>query len=127
MPKSLLFWTAAAWTGVIAFFCLIQLHKVPLGNVANLDKYVHVFFHFVFTLLWALFFKKQIKKADKLKPLVLSFFLSVFFGIGIEILQELCTTTRKADLFDVMANMTGAVLAVGLLFFCDRYSGSNAN
>lgn len=38
--------------------------------------------------------------------------LSVFFGIIIEILQGLYTTTRREDILDVAANVFGATLAV---------------
>tara|TARA_R110000868_G_scaffold144149_1_gene362878 strand:- start:4705 stop:4911 length:207 start_codon:yes stop_codon:yes gene_type:complete len=56
------------------------------------------------------------------KPFFSSFVLSVFFGITIEILQELLTTTRTADVFDVLANITGATLAivVMILFYKSR-------
>jgi len=47
-----------------------------------------------------------------MKPLLISFLLSFGFGISIEILQELFTTTRHADLFDVLANLTGATIAI---------------
>jgi glycopeptide antibiotics resistance protein len=39
-------------------------------------------------------------------------FFSLFFGIGIEVLQSRLTTTRNGDFFDVLANFTGALLAL---------------
>lgn len=48
-------------------------------------------------------------------PLIASFLFSVFFGIGIEIAQELFTTTRHAEVFDVLANLSGATLAVAMV------------
>lgn len=45
-------------------------------------------------------------------PLMIAFMLSVFFGIAIEVLQGLYTTTRKEDALDVAANISGATLAV---------------
>ena len=38
-------------------------------------------------------------------------FVSILFGILIEVLQELCTTTRSADVFDMLANSLGAIVA----------------
>ena len=38
--------------------------------------------------------------------------LSFFFGIAIELMQRYFTTTRTADVFDVIANLSGASLAV---------------
>ncbi|MDI5893715.1 VanZ family protein [Flavobacterium sp. LB1P51] len=110
---------ALLWAGVIAFFCLIQLNNVPLGEVSNLDKLVHVFFHFVLMILCFLFVQKYTNAINSLKPILISLLFSVFFGIGIEIAQELFTTTRHADVFDVLANLSGAILGVAVIILFD--------
>ncbi|MEZ7497450.1 VanZ family protein [Flavobacterium sp. Arc3] len=115
MLKRIVFWFALLWTGVVLFLCLVQSDKLPTVNIENLDKVVHAFFHFVFTSLWILFFKTQIKNSNSYKPYVISFLFSVLFGVTIEILQGQYTTTRKEDALDVLANMAGAALAVFLL------------
>lgn len=121
VPKLLYLWIALFWTGVIAYFCLTPSNNLPSISIPYLDKFVHACFHFVFTLFWFLFFKKQLNSPNFIKPLRLSFVLSVFFGVGIEILQELCTTTRKGDVIDVLANMTGATLAVCVILIYGKY------
>ncbi|MFV8440954.1 VanZ family protein [Flavobacterium sp. LB2P44] len=115
MLKQFYFWAAILWAGTIAFFCLVQLNNVPLGNVANLDKFVHAFFHFVLTMLCFLVLKSRSNAINGLKPLMVSFLFSVIFGIGIEIAQEMLTKTRHADVFDVLANLSGATLAAGVV------------
>ncbi|CAM3971968.1 VanZ family protein [Flavobacterium weaverense] len=112
MHKNLYFWAALIWSGVIAFFCLAQFESVPLGDVTNIDKLVHSFFHFVLTTLSFLFFKSKLASKSSIKPLLFSFLFSVLFGIGIEGAQNLMTTTRQADVYDVVANMTGATLSL---------------
>ncbi|OAB28113.1 VanZ like family protein [Flavobacterium fryxellicola] len=112
MRKQLYFWAALVWSGIITFFCLVQLNNVPLGNVSNLDKLVHAFFHFVLTTLCFLFLKSRSFNLNNRKPLLFSFLFSVFFGIAIEVAQGLLTETRQADVFDVIANMSGATLSV---------------
>ena len=119
VPKQLCFLAALLWAGVIGFFCLVQLNNVPLGEVSNLDKVVHVFFHFVLTLLCFLFFQKNTNAVNSLKPMIISFLFSVFFGISIEIAQELLTTTRHADVFDVLANLAGAILSIVFIILFD--------
>ncbi|WP_296684613.1 VanZ family protein [Flavobacterium sp.] len=114
------FWIALCWTGVVGFFCLTPSNDIPTVNIPNLDKLVHAFFHFVFTILWFLFFKKQVKKKNQLKLLVVAFCFSLLFGIGIEVLQNKLTTTRSGDFFDVLANLTGAILAFVLVLFAKR-------
>ena len=112
MLKNLFFWIALCWTGVVGFFCLTPSNDIPIVNIPNLDKLVHAFFYFVFTILWFLFFKKQVKKKNQFKLLIVAVCFSLLFGIGIEILQDKLTTTRSGDFFDVLANFTGALLAL---------------
>jgi glycopeptide antibiotics resistance protein len=81
---------------------------------------VHAFFHFVFTSLWFLFFFKQFNKTASLKLLIVAFIFSVFYGITIEVLQEVITLTRNADVFDVLANVSGALIAFGVCYILKR-------
>ncbi|WP_281636376.1 VanZ family protein [Flavobacterium marginilacus] len=121
MPKKyILFLIALFWAGVIAYFCLVKSSDLPVVNISNIDKCIHTFFHFVFTFVWFLFFRKQLKFKYDLKPLLFSLLLSVVFGLLIELLQELFTLTRHADVLDVVANLTGAVLAVLAVLICNK-------
>ena len=104
------------WTLVVLFLCLTSSGNIPKISVLYIDKLIHIFFHFVFTVLWVLFFKVQIESSKKWKSLFISFMLSFFFGITIELFQELFTTTRSADVFDVFANVTGSSLATIVMF-----------
>jgi VanZ family protein len=110
--KQLIFLAALLWTGIVLTLCLVQSNSLPVVKIVNLDKYVHAFFHFVFTSLWFLFFIGSTQNKNIFRPLLIAFMLSVFFGIIIEILQGLYTTTRREDILDVAANVFGATLAV---------------
>jgi len=116
--KKLLLALAVFWTLVIAVLCLVSFREMPTVSLKSADKYVHTTFHFVFTILWffALYQNTAIKKS-----LARVFLLSFGYGILIEILQSTFTQTRKADVYDVFANATGAVLAILVLYFYDNY------
>lgn len=118
--KQIFFWLALSWTAVVLVLCLVQLNDVPSVGIQSADKYVHAFFHFVFTFLWFLFLKEQMKNQYSGKPYAVSFLLSVFFGIAIEIVQGLFTVNRRSDVFDVLANVTGAAIAVLVLWIYFR-------
>lgn len=121
VPKLLYFWVALSWTVIITYFCLTPSGNLPSVSVPYVDKYVHASFHFVFTLFWFLFFKKQFSSLTITKPMVFAFIFSGFFGIIIEILQGSCTTTRRADIIDVLANMSGATLAISVILLFNKY------
>ena len=101
---------AIAWTVLVAFLCLVKLNDLPSLGVSGIDKYVHFTFHFIFTLLWGHYSWLKLGKTE-LKSILKIVLISLLYGILIEFLQETCTTTRHADIFDVLANLTGATFA----------------
>ena len=114
--KNFYFWIAFSWTSIIAFLCLESANNLPKIAIHNFDKLVHASFHFVLTFLWFLYFRNK-KFQDKVRTAIAkAFLLSFCYGIAIEIAQKLFTTTRSADVFDVLANTIGALIAVFIVF-----------
>lgn len=99
-------------SGVIGYFCLTESSNLPAVNVPNIDKIVHFCFHFGFTISWILFFKKELNGNDDAKAYLVSFVFSVLFGITIELMQSVYTTTRASDVTDILANTLGALFAI---------------
>jgi VanZ family protein len=110
--KKIALFAAIVWTAVIFFLCIIKSSELPSITVANLDKVAHAFFHLLFVILWFLYFKEQIISRYHTKAYVYSFSLSVFFGIAIEMMQQFFTTTRSADILDVVSNVAGAIVGI---------------
>ncbi|MCG9791506.1 VanZ family protein [Flavobacterium algicola] len=111
---------ALAWTSFVFIMCLIKLDGAPKVNIISFDKYVHSFFHFVFTTLWFLVFRFQLKETSKSKPYLQAFFFSVLVGIVIELIQKYCTENRAGDVKDVAANVVGASLAICFCYLLQR-------
>lgn len=101
-------------------FCLVQFNSVPLGTVSHLDKVVHAFFYFVLTFLLQLFLNESKANWSKKAVKSYSFVSAILFGIVIELVQETCTATRHADVLDVLANSTGALLSIGVFSMYER-------
>jgi VanZ family protein len=118
--KNIFFWIALCWSGVVVFFCLTPSNHIPSVNLPNLDKLVHAFFHFVFTILWFLVLKKQVREKNQYQLIGVALIFSFLFGITIELLQERLTTTRSADFFDIMANIVGSFLALCFVFLSKK-------
>ena len=112
MHKLILLCWSLIVSGVIAYFCLAESSNIPAVNIPSIDKIVHFCFHFGFTISWITFFKKELKGADDAKAFLISFIFSVLFGITIEIMQSVYTTTRASDVADVLANTLGAMFAI---------------
>ena len=115
VPSSKYLLGAIIWTIIIAVLCLESSSDLPSVKVIGIDKIVHVTFHFVFVNLWYLFFVNNNFMKNYSNLVTKTFFLSLGYGILIEIAQQLFTKTRQADILDVLANIIGAILAVILI------------
>lgn len=114
VPNKIYIWLAVLWTLIIVVLCLESADDLPKVKIYGFDKIAHVIIHLVFTFLW--FMSLMSLKLKFKKAIFFAFLFSVAFGISIEILQQLLTTTRKADILDVLANITGGFLTVWLVF-----------
>ena len=81
-----------------------------------LDKLIHIIIYLLLSFLWISYFYKANIYNKVLTPIILVIILCLFYGIIIEMIQELFIPLRKADKFDVLANMIGAFLGT-LLFW----------
>jgi len=87
--------------------------EMPDGQFT--DKYVHLTFYFIFTVLWYLALRlKYIVSGAKIRLTI--FLMAIVFGVLIELAQEFFTTDRSADVNDALANSTGSALAVLVLW-----------
>ncbi len=112
---------ALIWTCSILFLCLASFSNLPDVGVENADKYVHFTFHFVFVNLWFLYFNSKNQK-NSFKLILFIFFASFLLGILIELAQQVFTTTRKGDVFDIFANTSGAFSAL-ILILISHFAG----
>ena len=109
-----LFILALFWTIAITIASLVSLSNMPRVNVLGKDKTVHFLFYFVLTLTWNFALQKKYKNWA-LKYIIV--FVVIGYGIVIEVLQEVLTKTRQADLSDVIANSAGALVALIVIFW----------
>jgi VanZ family protein len=121
--KKLSLFAAVSWTLIVFSLCLVKSSEIPAVNIVNLDKVIHAFFHFVFVILWFMWLSYHYKQTAYYRLLGVVFVLSILYGVAIEIAQLVFTETRFADVFDVLANLTGAVLGAIVIvlwakFFC---------
>lgn len=106
---------AVFWTLLIVYLCLKRPSFESGVRFPYADKIVHGTFYFGFVLVW---FRVGVDKMPLRIPFLRYLFLvAVVFGVLIELAQKYLTTTRHADIWDVVANSTGAVLGIALLYF----------
>ncbi|MEI6864521.1 VanZ family protein [Flavicella sp.] len=94
-------------TILIVYLSLSNINSIKTVNFNHIDKYQHSLAYFSLMISWLLVSQKLNKKIFRYW-MVLSVFL---LGVLMEILQQLLTTDRQADLFDVFANTSGIIVA----------------
>lgn len=114
------FFLAVLWTLLIGVACLVSLSDVPKVPVYGKDKTVHSFFYFVFSILWFLFLTKEIPRLTFAQKALIVIGSSFLYGGIIEICQEQFTDAREADFLDVIANVSGSVLGILVLYFITK-------
>ena len=104
---------AVGITLIITFLSLFRVSPVVTKlNLNHADKYQHAVAYFAVTFSWIWSFQTR----NNNKSMQLKILFAVFlFGVLMEVLQEVMTNYRTADVFDVLANTSGIVLAY--LFF----------
>ena len=97
----------------------LSLIKLDLDDVEEVipsfsDKIFHFLAYVIFTWLWfnAFFYKFHF---IKIRSIFFSVLVSIMFGIIIEVLQHLITTTRGFDILDIFANILGVIISAILI------------
>lgn len=96
------------WAGIICYLSLMPGNELPdfdLFHLLFIDKWVHVFFYFVFAFL--LFFSWKTNHSLIFKSIFI-LILCFLFGTGIEIIQETYTDTRHFEWMDLLFDIIGA-------------------
>ncbi len=125
--KTLFFWLAMIWSTVVAFLCLMRFDFNALPtSTKNLDKIGHFVFHFGIVVWWFLYFNYKTPRIGFNYAITKAFFLSLVYGIVIEICQGVFTLTRKADFYDILANTTGAIGAIIMIVIVSKLFKTNS-
>ncbi len=108
-----LFYSGLLYTLAITVLFLLPAKDIPGVAIRFGDKWAHIFVFLILTLIWLLI--TLVKNwLTKYRVFWVSF-LALLYGIIIEALQERFFETRSADIWDVVADIVGILLAV-LLF-----------
>ena len=111
------------WVLGITMLSLAQL-EVDLSGIESFtgfDKLVHASFYFGFTFLLSLGFVEYKRVELNVKQLIWIGILAASYGLFIEYLQQELTTSRQAEFYDILANLTGTLVAVLFLKYTSWY------
>ncbi|AUS07264.1 hypothetical protein C1A40_04935 [Tamlana carrageenivorans] len=103
-----------SYTVLLATVCLITIKQVPDIGVSYGDKIFHFLAYGLLTILWFATFLLTFKITKK-SAVGYALIFAVVFGIIIEVLQGTLTVSRSLDVYDMVVNTLGALLASFIL------------
>lgn len=98
------------WTITIVVVCGIPGDNLPESSFFGdlpVDKVIHFIFYFV---LFILSFS-GLKKSGVNKPGIITAIYCIAVGIGVELMQTYIVKGRAGDIMDVLANLSGTIIA----------------
>lgn len=108
-------WKSIVWATFILVLCSIpgnQINKVKIIDIPHLDKFVHFIFYAVFTLLLISENNKQrLHRKVTVDAILIAATISLSYGALIEIIQKVLVINRGADIWDMIANTAGFLVA----------------
>lgn len=120
-----LFWEVIIVGFLVGFLCLVDINpdKVSYNilNITFFDKIVHFVMYFFFSIAVLRAFRKS--KKFLLRYIIFTVLIALFYGIIIEVIQYIYIPTRNADVYDILANLIGALCGVLLT---EKYKSKNA-
>lgn len=117
LPSSNKYWPTYLWALFILLLCAIpgqDLPKVWWMELLSIDKPVHATLFFVMTLL--LYRNLTFLGKPFLTAITSSLIFSMAYGGALEIMQGAYFENRSADIYDFVANTTGAILACYIIY-----------
>ncbi len=100
----------------LSFMNTSGISKFNILRINNADKIMHMFMYFLFTA--TISYEHRIKKR---KHYILSGLVAFLFGLIIEIFQPVINPARSKEIIDILFNLTGIVLALGIWFFLSKF------
>jgi glycopeptide antibiotics resistance protein len=108
-----------AWAIIMLVLMTIPGNSLTEFNFINFsffDKIAHVFVFLLLQLLLNIGFYKR-NKAFKELTLLFTGIITFIYGIGLELLQAFLSTSRNADVLDIIANLLGILIAIAIFKF----------
>ncbi len=92
-----------SWTILIVIACTWPGKDIPAAPVAGFDKLVHFGLLFIWSTLWLVYQKSEVKWV---------LFCGIIFGIALEFYQQLLPFDRTFDWYDALADAVGVIVAI---------------
>ena len=99
-----------SWALLILILCLMPGKDLPSVDIVDFDKLVHFGIYVVLALTMFYGWKKQSSFLSLHSNTITKILIiTSIYGFAVEVMQELFTADRHFDIYDALANSTGAI------------------
>jgi hypothetical protein len=113
------------WGLVILLSCIIpgnRINKVALLELKHIDKFLHFLMYFIFSIILYLDLRKYINTLkNKYFGYLYIFFISLVWGIIIELIQYYILSYREGNVFDIIANIGGILTGIFFILLAGKF------
>jgi VanZ family protein len=89
--------------------------------IPNLDKYIHMILFGSFVFLWSFYFAaKKEKNNNSNRRFIIILIVACLYGIGMEFIQKYFIPNRDFDIYDIAADITGALAGFFIILMSVR-------
>ncbi len=123
-PPALRWFIFAAYLSAIVFASLTPPSGMPrFIAIPNIDKVIHFTMYFGFCLIGVWVLDKRVYSNHKdealhqkwIYPFILS--MAISWGVVMEIFQRVMAVGRHYSVYDLVANILGAITATGIYYY----------
>ena len=109
--KNILILIGLVYVSIITFGSLTSSDNISMLDFKHLDKIIHLISYAILCLIIFLIFETFKTKAS----IWFAFLFPTAYGIFIEILQLMITTSREFSLLDILSNTIGILIMTALI------------
>jgi len=109
--KNILILIGLVYVSIITFGSLTSSDNISMLDFKHLDKIIHLISYAILCLIIFLIFETFKTKAS----IWVAFLFPTAYGIFIEILQLMITTSREFSLLDILSNTVGILIMTALI------------
>ena len=109
--KNILILIGLVYVSIITFGSLTSSDNISMLDFKHLDKVIHLITYAILCLIIFLIFETFKTKAS----IWVAFLFPTAYGIFIEILQLMITTSREFSLLDILSNTVGILIMTALI------------
>ena len=113
------YWKTIIFSLIILILCILPQNDIPESriNIPHFDKILHFGVYFILAIIFSFELQKLYSIFSKILIILIYSFI---LGAAIEIIQNYLIETRSGDWFDLIADIVGSIVGIGVFILLHK-------